>query len=59
MNLELSEKERKLLLVLLEDHLHYGWVEQDDEFQLVSSGEYSPTLEQLYRRLKEGPETDK
>ncbi len=52
MQIELSEKEREVLLELLEEHLYYGWIEQDGEFEVVASGEVSPTLEKLYYRLK-------
>jgi len=54
MQIELSEKEVKVLLELLKEHLYYGWVEQDGEFGVVASGRVSPTLRELYRRLKGG-----
>lgn len=54
MILELSEKETRLLLRLLKEHLYFGWIEQQGEFDLVSSGEISPTLRELYRRLRQG-----
>ena len=53
MNLEISEKERKALLELLKEHLYYGWIEQDGEFELTSSGRVSPTLQGLYRRIRQ------
>ncbi|GAO74253.1 hypothetical protein [Meiothermus ruber] len=53
MQIELSEKEVKALLELLKEHLYYGWIEQDGEFEVVSSGQVSPTLEALYRRIKQ------
>jgi hypothetical protein len=54
MRIELSKKELKVLLELLKDHFYYGWVEQDGEFGVVASGRVSPTLRELYRRLKGG-----
>jgi len=54
MKVELSPQELKALLLLLEEHLYYGWVEQDGEFGVVASGRVSPTLRELYRRLKGG-----
>jgi len=54
MQIELSEKEVKALLELLKEHLYYGWIEQDGEFEVVSSGQVSATLRELYRRLKGG-----
>ncbi|ADH62480.1 hypothetical protein Mesil_0551 [Allomeiothermus silvanus DSM 9946] len=53
MRLELSEKEIRVLLQLLEEHRYYGWVEEDGEFGTVASGQVSPTLEALYRRIKQ------
>lgn len=53
MKVELSPQELKALLLLLEEHLYYGWIEQDGEFEVVSSGQVSPTLEALYRRIKQ------
>ena len=53
MQIELSEKEVKALLELLKEHLYYGWIEQDGEFEVVSSGRVSATLEALYRRIKQ------
>jgi hypothetical protein len=52
MQIELSEKEVKALLELLKEHISYGWIEQEGEFEVVASGEVSPTLEKLYYRLK-------
>jgi len=52
MQVELSEKEAKVLLELLEEHLYYGWVYNVGEFDVEASGEVSPTLEKLYYRLK-------
>jgi len=52
MQIELSAKEVRLLLDLLKEHLHYGWVYRVGEFDLEASGEVSPTLEKLYYRLK-------
>lgn len=52
MQIELSEKELKALLELLNEHLYYGWIEQDGEFEVVSSGRVSPTLSRLYARLR-------
>ena len=52
MRVELSEKEAKLLLDLLEEHLYYGWIYRVGEFDLEASGEVSPTLKKLYYRLK-------
>lgn len=56
--LELDEKEVRALLRLLEDHLYYGWVEAEGECgwegaRLVPSGEASPALQGLYRRVRE------
>jgi len=52
MQIELSVKEVKVLLELLEEHISYGWIEQEGEFEVEASGEVSPTLEKLYYRLK-------
>jgi len=52
MQIELSAKEVKVLLELLEEHLHFGWVYSVGEFEVEASGEVSPTLEKLYYRLK-------
>ena len=52
MKIELSLKEVKALLELLEEHISYGWVYNVGEFDVEASGEVSPTLEKLYYRLK-------
>ena len=52
MQIELSAKEVKVLLELLKEHLHFGWVYEIGEFDVEASGEVSPTLEKLYHRLK-------
>ena len=52
MQIELSAKEVKVLLELLEEHISYGWVYHLGEFEVEASGEVSPTLEKLYYRLK-------
>jgi hypothetical protein len=52
MQIELSEKEVKALLELLEEHVSYGWIEQEGEFEVVASGRVSSTLRELLRRLK-------
>ena len=52
MQVELSEKEAKVLLEQLEEHLYYGWDYHVGEFDVEASGEVSPTLEKLYYRLK-------
>jgi hypothetical protein len=52
MRIELSEKELRLLLELLQDHFYYGWIEQDGEFGVAASGWVSEVLRELYRRLK-------
>jgi len=52
MQIELSAKEVKVLLELLEEHISYGWVYNLGEFEVEASGEVSPTLEKLYYRLK-------
>ena len=49
--LTLSPREANLLLDLLGEHIEFGWVERNGEFDLVSSGEVSPTLYEMYRRL--------
>ena len=49
--LTLSPREATLLLDLLGEHIEHGWVEYNGEFDLVSSGQVSPTLHELYRRL--------
>ena len=54
MNLEISEKERKALLELLKEHLYYGWIEGDGEFGVVASGRVSPTLRELFQRIRAG-----
>jgi hypothetical protein len=41
-SIELSEKEFRLLMELLKEHLYWGWRDTD---------EVSPTLEALYRRI--------
>jgi hypothetical protein len=51
-SIELSAKELKVLLELLKDHFYYGWIEQDGEFGVAASGRVSPTLRELYRRLR-------
>ncbi|GIW31548.1 MAG: hypothetical protein KatS3mg071_1722 [Meiothermus sp.] len=52
MKVELSPQELKALLLLLEEHLYYGWIEQDGEFEVVASGRVSPALLALLQRLK-------
>jgi len=49
---ELSPKEVRALLALLEEHISYGWIEQEGEFAVVASGRVSSTLQELLRRLK-------
>ena len=39
MKIELSLKEVKALLELLEEHISYGWIEQEGEFEVEASGE--------------------
>jgi hypothetical protein len=51
--IELEEKELAALMELLKEHLYYGWIEQDGEFELTSSGRVSPTLQGLYRRIRQ------
>jgi len=53
MQIELSPKEVKALLKLLEEHISYGWIKQEGEFELTSSGRVSPTLQGLYRRIRQ------
>lgn len=50
--LQLTQKEARQLLRLLEDHLHYGWIASDGEFDVVVDGMPSPTLVRVYDRLK-------
>lgn len=50
--LSLTPEEAKALLRLLDDHLYYGWVEMDGEFDVVASGEVHPLLRGLYYRVK-------
>ena len=52
MQIELSPKEVKALLKLLEEHISYGWIKQEGEFEVNASWEVSPTLEKLYYHLK-------
>jgi hypothetical protein len=52
MQIELSVKEIKALLELLEEHISYGWIEQEGEFEVTASGRVSSTLRELLRRLK-------
>ncbi|MGK0620061.1 peptidylprolyl isomerase [Meiothermus cerbereus] len=52
MQIELSEKEVKALLELLKEHINYGWIEQEGEFEVLASGRVSATLKELLRRLK-------
>jgi hypothetical protein len=52
MQIELSAKEVKALLELLEEHVSYGWIEQEGEFEVVASGRVSSALRELLRRLK-------
>jgi hypothetical protein len=49
---ELSLKEVRALLALLEEHISYGWIEQEGEFAVVASGRVSNTLQALLCRLK-------
>lgn len=53
MTIELSAKEVKTLLELLKEHIHYGWIERDGEFGVVASGNISPVLQEVYRRLRQ------
>jgi len=50
--LELEEAEARALLRLLEEHQYYGWVEASGEFGLEASGEVSPALTRVYRRIR-------
>jgi len=50
--LSLTPEEAKALLRLLDDHLYYGWVEMQGEFDVVASGEVHPLLRGLYYRVK-------
>lgn len=54
MRVELSPQELKVLLELLEEHLYYGWIEQDGEFGVCSSQRVSERLRELYWRLRRG-----
>lgn len=53
MQIELSPQELKPLVELLEEHRHYGWIEQVGEFEIEASGRVSPALITLLQRLKQ------
>jgi len=48
----LTPREAKALFDLLDDHLYFGWVRLEGEFKVVATGEVSPALEALYRRVR-------
>lgn len=52
MQVELSPKELRVLLELLEEHRYFGWIYQAGEFGVGGSGEVSPTLEALLGRIR-------
>ncbi len=52
MQIELTKKELDKLMALLDDHLHYGWVEPEGEFKVAASGRVDDTLRELFWRLK-------
>ncbi|PZA07465.1 peptidylprolyl isomerase [Meiothermus sp. Pnk-1] len=54
MQVQLSEKEARALLELLQEHLYYGWIEGEGEFGVTASGRVSEALRELYRRLRQG-----
>ena len=51
--LELSRREALELLRLLDDHIYFGWVGLEGEFEVGATGEVSESLRNLYRRLKQ------
>jgi hypothetical protein len=57
-SIELSAKELKALTELLEEHFFFGWVYMEGEWSVVASGQVSPTLRELYGRLKEARQRD-
>jgi len=50
--LSLTPEEARALLRLLDDHLCFGWIGLEGEFDVAASGEVSPTLERLYYRVR-------
>jgi len=58
MQIELSEKEMELLLELLQEHLYFGWIALEGEFDVVATGQVSPTLSELYGRIKQARQRD-
>lgn len=52
MKVELSPQELKALLLLLEEHRYYGWIERVGEFEIEASGRVSPALLALLQRLR-------
>ncbi|GIW28922.1 MAG: hypothetical protein KatS3mg070_2285 [Meiothermus sp.] len=53
LTLDLDPKEAGALERLLGDHLYFGWVELEGEFDLAASGVVSEALRSVYRRLRE------